>query len=193
MGEHDIEKMQWGDWLKVDWDTWRGKGNRGGHTGTRGRRRAPMDAGPMRGNNGGRGFAGCQQSWRFNALPPHGEEELVDLELQDTGSSPVKNPDVNMDDSDSTKPIVKRRLALEYVDRETNSDGNLDDMITNDESPRKSAENDDMNERIKCSKKAGASSPSLGLAGSCGEPVWSQCVRVWVIARQFTLFCMFRS
>jgi hypothetical protein len=173
-GEHDTEKMQWGDWLKADWDTWRGKGIRGGRTGTRGGRRAPMDPGPMRGNFGGRGFAGRQQSWRFNALPPRGEEELVDPELQDTGSSPVKNPDVNMDDYDSTEPSVKRRLALEYVDRETNSDGNLDDMITNDESPRKSAENDDKTERIKRSKKAGASSPSLGSAGSLGEPVRSQ-------------------
>jgi hypothetical protein len=30
-GEHDVDKMEWGDWLKADWDTWRGRGNRGGH------------------------------------------------------------------------------------------------------------------------------------------------------------------
>jgi hypothetical protein len=128
----------------------------------------------MRGDNGGRGFAGRHQSWRFNALPPRGEEGFVDPELQDTGSSPVKNPDVNMEDSDSTEPSVKRRLALEYVDRDNNSDGNLDDMLTNGEAPKKSAEDDDMTERIKRSKKAGASSPSLGSAGSLGEPVRSQ-------------------
>jgi hypothetical protein len=49
-----------------------------------------------------------------------------------------------------------------------------DAMITNDESPRKSLDLDDMTERKKRSKKAGASSPSLGSAGSLGEPVRSQ-------------------
>jgi hypothetical protein len=132
-----------------------------------------MDAGPMSGN-GGRGFAGRQQSWRFNALPLRGEEESDDPELQDTGTSPVKNPDVHMKDSDSTEPNVKRRLALEYGDGDTNSDGNLDDMLTNDEPPRRGADVDDTTERIKRSKKAGASSPSLGSAGSLGEPVRSQ-------------------
>jgi hypothetical protein len=24
-GEHDVEKLKWGDWLKVDWDTWKGR------------------------------------------------------------------------------------------------------------------------------------------------------------------------
>jgi hypothetical protein len=34
-GEHDVEKLKWGDWLKVDWDTWKGRNFTRTHGGAR--------------------------------------------------------------------------------------------------------------------------------------------------------------
>jgi hypothetical protein len=63
-GEHDEEKLKWGEWLKGDWETWLGRGfntNHGGMHGGRGR--TPMGA--ARGRDGGR----VPGSWRLNAVP----------------------------------------------------------------------------------------------------------------------------
>jgi hypothetical protein len=63
-GEHDAEKLKWGEWLKADWETWHGRGfntNRGGMRGGRGR----TPTGAARGRDGGR----VPGSWRFNAVP----------------------------------------------------------------------------------------------------------------------------
>jgi hypothetical protein len=96
-------------------------------------------------------------SWRFNALPPYNTSQAED-ELEDTGTSPVKKPIMEMDDRESIDSGVKRRLALENTTefQEDLNDGNVP-MIT--DGAVLFGENEEMDtekERPKRSKKAGA-------------------------------------
>jgi hypothetical protein len=63
-GEHEEDKLKWGEFLRADWDTWHGRGfggNRAGGSrmGNRGRGRTPTTDGRGQENAGrGRGFGG---------------------------------------------------------------------------------------------------------------------------------------
>jgi hypothetical protein len=175
-GEFEEDKLKWGDWLKAPWDTWHGRsfgGGRGGNRSGRGGRdgRGGQDGrgdgfdGRGRGRDGfGRG-GGAPLSWRHNALPPFNG---VEGELDDTGTSPSKNPDTLMDDRDSSDSGVKRRLDLDNEEQVENGsiDGKIA-MITDGSEDLVANENmSTANERPKRSKKAGANSPSLGSANS---------------------------
>jgi hypothetical protein len=96
-------------------------------------------------------------SWRLNALPPYNTSQAED-ELEDTGTSPVKKPIMEMDDRESINSGVKRRLALENTTefQEDLNDGNVP-MIT--DGAVLFGENEEMDtekERPKRSKKARA-------------------------------------
>jgi hypothetical protein len=93
-------------------------------------------------------------------------------------SSLIKSKDVDMSDHDSSKSGVKRRLQLNSP-----MDGVVtamminalsiviaDDTISLVDVPIVEEEND----RLKCSKKDGAISPSLGSVGSCEGSIRSQ-------------------
>jgi hypothetical protein len=98
--------FKWGDFLKADWETWHGRGV--------GNSRAPGRTGRGRGRDfqaAGREREGFRRgsaefgSWHHNALPfvdgvvqPMLQSEE---ELDDTGTSPVKNKDAEMTDRDS--------------------------------------------------------------------------------------------
>jgi hypothetical protein len=205
-GELDVDKLKWGDFLKADWDTWHGRnfgGNRGGgSSGNRGRGREVAFAG--RGLDAfGRG-RNTQPSWRYNALlnfggPPRDEEEL-----DDTGSSPVKSPNMDIENG-SQEALAKRRLNLEAEDGNemVGEDAIIPDpnamRVDGDIVPYESLGDDVENDRKKHSKKDGANSTSQGSAASQGDAVHSQrkyylqTVRVWVIARQFAHFCRYKS
>jgi hypothetical protein len=62
-GEHEEDKLKWGEFLKADWSTWKGRtpgGNRGGvRSGRGGRMAAEWDSGRGRGFSG----RGNQTSW----------------------------------------------------------------------------------------------------------------------------------
>jgi hypothetical protein len=181
-GEHDINNLKWGDFLKADWSTWHGRavgGNRGRGRGSqegRGSFYGERDA-RMRDDVRGRGRG--NPSWRHNALPLDDGYAQPDDELEDTLSSPIKEVPMETEDQHSTDSGVKRRLLLTAG---MNTDGLDDatiavgDMMAIDRSPTTSAppESAAELERKKRSKKAGANSPSLGSAGSCEESVRSQ-------------------
>jgi hypothetical protein len=105
---------------------------------------------------------------------------LADDPLADTASSPSKMMDIEKDDRDSPESGVKRRLQLENgkFSKEESSDigdGSALPMITDEQKTlEKDTIDDDMVDRSKHTKKAGASSPSLGSAGSLEESVQSQ-------------------
>jgi hypothetical protein len=178
-GEHDVEKLKWGDWLKADWDTWKGRnfsGTRGGARvgrgdfgrGTRGRNQAAA--------------RGDMRSWRHNALQYVDGTAMVEDHLSDSGSSPIKPNDLASEDRGSADSGVKRRLLLQSErqcaeeDEILEEEGNLAVAMVMDESGMPIVSNTEEVEadRKKRTKKAGADSPSLGSAGSLERPVRSQ-------------------
>jgi hypothetical protein len=106
------------------------------------------------------------------------DREQQEDPLADTGSSPVKPGDTNMTDRDSTESGVKRRLQLDNQEEENAmlEKENALAMVVNDGTHPSTAmmEVETEKDRLKCSKKTGANSPSLGSAGSHEEPVRSQ-------------------
>jgi hypothetical protein len=86
-GEHDEAELKWGDWLKADWSTWRGRGSQIARGGGR------FGHGEPAGMGRGREFVGRsmpQASWRFNAITLAGQKVQTEEEEHDTGSSPIK-------------------------------------------------------------------------------------------------------
>jgi hypothetical protein len=178
-GEHDEEKLKWGNWLKADWETWAGRGPGGVHGGCTGRGGRDNRGGRGRDMQGpGRGEQGNQandlhKSWSFNALtypPEFGKED----ELADTVSSPAKN-DVAMEERESTDSGVKRRLRLEGINPEVVAIDERTEgvamVLDGDGLPQK---DDTIKECTKRPNKDGANSTSLGSVGSQEEPVRSQ-------------------
>jgi hypothetical protein len=115
-GKHIEADLKWGDFLKADWETWRGRsppGVRGGGGRGRGAR------GGFCGDQAGRGRGRDQRSrrditksWRYNALPYVKDDKQEEDPLADTDSSPIKPRDVDMSDRESSESGVKRRLDL---------------------------------------------------------------------------------
>jgi hypothetical protein len=180
--EHIEANLKWGDFLRADWETWRGRSYPGNHGGTqRGRGGQAEFAGEHAGRGRGRdqrGGRNIPSSWRHNALPYVEDHEQQEDPLADTGSSPVKPGDTNMTDRDSMESGVKRRLLLDNPVEENTmlekenalalvvNDGNLPSTYMMEVETDK--------DQLKRSKKAGANSPSLGSAGSFKELVRSQ-------------------
>jgi hypothetical protein len=106
-------KLKWGEFLKADWSTWKGRGpsgNRGGRSGRGGRTTDDWETGygrcinsPDRGN---------QVSWRYNALVQAEEKAQEEGDLDDTSTSPVKKTDEEKSDRESLDTNAKRRLML---------------------------------------------------------------------------------
>jgi hypothetical protein len=179
-GEYDESMLQWGDWLKAEWETWHGRiigGNHGGGRGARGggssgegRGRDPM----------GRG-RGANVSWCCNALT-YGADGTADVdeEIADTGTSPPKKHEGELDDRELSDPGTKRRLNLDLMPaeedappRSANNNDIVIPMITDGVAGELPIENN-VTTRTKRSKKDGANSPSLGSAGSFKGSVRSQ-------------------
>jgi hypothetical protein len=121
-GEHDENLLKWGDWLKAEWSTWHGQSPPGIHGGGHdGHGREPFLDG--RGKRPvGRGD-GAPQSWRHNALSYKADGTLEDEELKDTGTSPMKNPGTEVENSDNSSELgEKRRLALPIENTESCND-----------------------------------------------------------------------
>jgi hypothetical protein len=181
-GEHIEANLKWGDFLKADWETWRGRsapGVRGGGGRGRGAR------GGFSGDQAGRGCGRDQRSgrditisWSHNALPYEKVDEQEEDPLADTDSSPIKPRDVDMSDRESSESGAKRRLDLNNAGDEESlveKENVLAVVVTDGTiSPMTRMDVDKENERLKHSKKAGANSPSLGSAGSHEESVRSQ-------------------
>jgi hypothetical protein len=111
-GEHGAEKLKWGNFLKADWGTWRGRGiggNRGGSS---------MGSGARRGRDpSGRGYGPAGRgdvlrSWRHNALPLKNTDDRDEDPLNDTGSSPIKESDTVMKDKEALDPNARKRLLM---------------------------------------------------------------------------------
>jgi hypothetical protein len=100
-------------------------------------------------------------------------------ELDDTGSSPVKPPDVDMQDRNTTDSGAKKRLLLEYQkDDDTDMGKEKEDLNTVTKTGVHGMQMDDgtiekEKDRKKCTKKDKAVSPSLRSAGSREESVRS--------------------
>jgi hypothetical protein len=87
--EHDENTLKWGDFIKADFDTWKGRftaGGRGGFGGGRGR--------DPSGRGRGLYVHDANISWRFNAM--HNTDVGSASELQDTATSPMKTKEVDM-------------------------------------------------------------------------------------------------
>jgi hypothetical protein len=124
----------------------------------------------------GRG-RGTHVPWRYNAIPFADGVATEEDELADTGSSPIKKGDADMENSESSDPGTKRRLEFDnsLLEDETlpqNLENLAVAMITDGTEIPLANEGDDI--RTKRSRKAGANSPSLGSAGSFEGPVRSQ-------------------
>jgi hypothetical protein len=174
-GEHDEEKLKWGDFLKADWETWFGRGlgfGRGGGRGSGRAGRAGDGAGSGRGRDpGGRGRA-MLTPWRHNALHNSATKSNED-ELDDTASSPGKSQDMELDKRDLANPNAKRSLALNEdeidVDNLTKEEDITNQgvaLLTDGKPPAVSLDGEDGKDRKKRTKKDGANSSSLGSAGS---------------------------
>jgi hypothetical protein len=179
-GEYEEDKLKWGEFLKADWSTWHGRGlgmNRGGGRSNRGGRTDPVwEAGRGRGTDmNGRG-RNVPTSWRHNALAYAADHNRVEGVLDDTGSSPVKDKDDNMEDHDLDKN-AKRSLFQDQVEEndntETADEGGLVAM-SDDENKRLNSAKKGSDERKKRAKKDGAISTSTGSAGSLEGSVRSQ-------------------
>jgi hypothetical protein len=175
-GEHDEAELKWGDWLKADWSTWRGRGTQISRGGGRFGRGEP--AGMGRGTEfGGRSMP--QASWRFNANILAGQKVQTEEEEHDTGSSPIKKTQMELDDHDSSNDSgAKIRLRIEY-DTESQKEETNDNplaMATDNDPPNITTNSlEKENDRSKCTKKAGADSPSLRSLDSREESDRAQC------------------
>jgi hypothetical protein len=181
-GEHDEETLKWGDWLKADFETWKGRGPSGSRGGGRGGR-DPAGRGRGRGFTGGRDVMvdvvgrgqNLSTSWRHNAIPYIEGSNLQDDSLKDTTNSPLKKGDIDMEEKEDVDSGAKRRLLLE--DKESDEaqyedgDGVAADMVTDSD---KILDGVSEKDRKKRPKKTGADSSSLGSAGSLDEPVRAQ-------------------
>jgi hypothetical protein len=107
---------------------------------------------------------------------------LEEDELNDTGTSPVKGAGMEVENSDSSSEIgAKRRLIL-LAENSNSEEGSLRGAFDNPEAmvtdetilALANYEEDKTTDRTNRSKKDGADSPSLGSAGSRGEPVREQ-------------------
>jgi hypothetical protein len=187
-GEFDDDSLKWGEFLKAEWETWHGRGRGAGGFRSAGR---PAGFGGGRGRGREQGMAGHGRnhvapddpnkiSWRHNALPYIEGNILTEGELDDTGSSPVKNTDMEVEHNNGSDALAKRQLELgdeENIDGHTgaNTDSTskqpmiVDGSFLKTDSPGIEKENE-----RKRSKKAGADSPLLGSAGSHEESVRSQ-------------------
>jgi hypothetical protein len=149
----------------------------GGSSGNRGRGRETAFAG--RGLDAfGRG-RNTQPSWRLNALPNFGGPSRDEQELDDTCSSPVKPPNMDLE-KDSQEALAKRRLNLEAVDGNemVGEDANIANPnamgVDGEIVPYESLGNDGTIARKKRSKKDRANSTSEGSVASQGDAVRSQ-------------------
>jgi hypothetical protein len=134
-GEYEESKLKWGDFLKVDRETWHGRFAYGGNRGRGGRGRSMggqgmYDAGgcamePNEPFAPGRGRGtGPPASWRHNAIRQLRDSE-VDENLLDTATSPVKVPNVVMTEDDISDSGAKRRLnmSIDIVEEEQEKNG----------------------------------------------------------------------
>jgi hypothetical protein len=179
-GEHEEDKLKWGDFLKADWETWFGRGVtnfRGG--GLRGGRSGWSREGV--GVRGGRDIANSLVPWRHNARRNPGDDSQ-EADLQDTATSPGKVKDMELDKKDPTNPAVKRALEMgglltDIVDQTTvNADNNKGQTVMIAEGNLNNGLDNENNEkdRKKRTKKDGANSSSLGSAESREGSVRSQ-------------------
>jgi hypothetical protein len=130
----------------------------------------------------GREFGGrsmLQASWRFNAITLAGQKVQTEEEEHDTGSSPIKKTQMELDDHDpSNDSGAKRRLQIEY-DMESQKEETNDiplAMATDNDPPNITTNSlERENDRSKRTKKAGADSPSLRSADSNEESDRAQC------------------
>jgi hypothetical protein len=101
-GEHDESKLKWGDFIKADFDTWKGRFMASGRGFGSGRGRDPSGR--------GRGLYGrdANISWRFNAMNNTDGGSASDL--QDTATSPMKDKDIDLPASDNNLSGAKRGL-----------------------------------------------------------------------------------
>jgi hypothetical protein len=78
-----------------------------------------MQADAYIGGGGGELFSrhgqGTHASWRQNSLPYLEEKDRVEGELDDTGTSPSKKQDEDMDDRENSDPGAKRRLNFNVL------------------------------------------------------------------------------
>jgi hypothetical protein len=186
-GEFDDDSLKWGEFLKAEWETWHGRGRGAGGFRSAGR---PAGFGGGRGRGREQGMTSCGRnyvapddpnkiSWRHNALPYIEGNTPPEGELDDTGSSPVKNTDMEVEHNNSDA-LAKRRLELvdeENIDGQTGANTestSKQPMIVDGPYLKTDLPGIEKENKRKRSKKAGADSPSLGSAGSREEFVRSQ-------------------
>jgi hypothetical protein len=181
-GEHDEDKLKWGDYLKADWGTWfgrgfsnvRGGGQRGGRSGRFGERA---------GNRGGRDNVDYDRSlipWRHNAVANSGLGN-PERELDDTATSPGKIKDMELDKKDLSNPAAKRSLDMgdlvlgrnHPTDEAAEHQELADELMEGNNQNGVTDENTEKG-RKKRTKKDGANSSSLGSAESREGSVRSQ-------------------
>jgi hypothetical protein len=199
-GEHEEENLKWGDFLKAVWDTWNGRGFGGGRGGARSGRGSGDSRGvrgrtPGRRREGGIDGRGFPLAWRYNALayfdgiahvggkgtnpisPGVSKDlQIKDGELQDTGTSPIKNNLMDVDKpANSTDSCAKRRLDVTLVDNTNVHRKQDEDMLANEVAaglvnPEDTRDNvSSESDNNKRPNKDGVVSPSLGSAGSHGS------------------------
>jgi hypothetical protein len=187
-GEFDDDSLKWGEFLKAEWETWhcRGRGAGGfrsagqpaGFGGGRGRGRDQGMA--SRGRNHVAPDDPNKVSWRHNALPYFEGNIPTEGELDDIGSSPVKNTNMEVEHNTGSDALAKRRLDLgddENTDGQAGANTNSTSkqpMIVDGSILKTDLSDIEKENERKRSKKAGADSPSLGSAGSREESVRSQ-------------------
>jgi hypothetical protein len=174
-GEHDEKTLKWGDFIKADFETWKGRfsaGGRGVFGGSRGRDPSGR----------GRGLFGrdANVSWRFNAMS---NTDIVNAQdLQDTASSPVKTKDVDMQGVENNGAGAKRGLDFDQekedriVQAPDNIVGDHSSMVL-DKAPgaHPAVGGTVEKDRKKRSKMGGSNSNnSVGSADSSKESVRSQ-------------------
>jgi hypothetical protein len=186
--EFDDDSLKWGEFLKAEWETWHGRGRGAGGFRSAGR---PAGFGGGRGRGREQGMAGRGRnhvapddpnkvSWRHNALPYFEGNIPTEGELDDTGSSPVKNTDMEVEHNTGSDALAKRRLDLgddENTDGQAGANTNSTSkqpMIVDGSILKTDLSGIEKENERKHSKKAGADSPSLGLAGSREESLRSQ-------------------
>jgi hypothetical protein len=197
-GEHDEEKLKWGEFLKADWGTWHGRSFNGGRGGARTGRgawepRGERDRAPGRGGEGTMEGRFGPHAWRHNALafidgiaqpPAKGNntdmrtEEIDDDDLKDTGTSPIKTNKMEVDNpSRSGDSGAKRNLTLALQGQENANDTLEEGDVLQQTGTVSLADQEVLDAKLlaendrKRSKKDGAISPSTGSAGSRDGPV----------------------